>query len=94
MKKLLIPLLFATSAFGQSIEIFDMSRPMRCSKVQVLMEYLEKEHGETMSWVGKDENNSSYLAIYKNKETGSWSLIQFDSTIGCFLGSGKQGSPT
>ena len=54
---------------------------------------INENFGETMSWVGKDENNSSFLSIYKNKDTGTWSLIQYDSKVGCFLGSGSQGTP-
>ena len=66
---------------------------MKCAKTEVLMRFLNEEFGETMSWVGKDENNASYVALYKNKDTGTWSLIQYGAAIGCFISSGSQGSP-
>lgn len=94
MKKLLLLLMFATSAFAQQdVQVFELTRPMKCASVEEIMFFINNNFGETMAWVGRDENNSSYLALYKNKETGTWSLIQYDSKVGCFLGSGSQGSP-
>ena len=46
-----------------------------------------------MVWSGKDENNSSYVALYKNKDTGTWTLIQYGSKVACVLSSGSQGTP-
>ena len=85
--------MFASSAFAQEVEIFELTRPMKCAKTEDVISFVFENYGETMSWVGKDENNSSYLSIYKNKETGTWTLIQYDSRIACFIGSGSQGSP-
>ena len=94
MKKLLLLLMFTTPVFAQQeIEVFELNRPMKCAKVEEIMFFINENFGETMSWVGKDENNSSFLSIYRNKDTGTWSLIQYDSKVGCFLGSGTQGSP-
>jgi len=94
MKKLLLLLIFATSAFAQQdVQVFELTRPLKCAAVEDIMNFISSNFGETMVWVGKDENNSSYLALYKNKDTGTWSLIQYDSKIGCFLGSGSQGTP-
>lgn len=87
--------MFSTSAFAQELpQIFEFTKTMKCSKVEHLMSFLNEKFGETMAWVGKDENTASYIAIYKNKETGTWSMIQYDTTYGCFIGSGTQGSPT
>ena len=94
MKKLLLLLMFATSAFAQQdVQVFELTRPMKCAAVEEVINFIYSNFGETMAWVGKDENNSSYLALYKNKDTGTWSLIQYDSKVGCFLGSGSQGTP-
>jgi hypothetical protein len=95
MKKLLLLLMFVTPVFAQQqeMQVFEISRPMKCAKTEDIMNFISENFGETMSWVGKDENNSSYLSIYKNKDTGTWSLIQYDSKVGCFLGSGSQGTP-
>jgi len=95
MKKLLLLLMFATSAFAQQkeIEVMNLTREMKCAKTEDLMQFLNEEFGETMSWVGKDENNASYVALYKNKDTGTWTLIQYGAAIACFISSGSQGSP-
>jgi hypothetical protein len=96
MKKLLLLLMFVTPivfAQQQEIQIFELSRQLKCAKTEDLMNFITQNFGETMAWVGKDENNSSFLAIFSNKDTGTWSLIQYDSKIGCYLGSGTQGTP-
>jgi len=96
MKKLLLLLIFvAPTVFAQEqeIQIFELSRQLKCAKTEDLMNFINENFGETMAWVGKDENNSSFLSIYRNKDTGTWSLIQYDSKIGCYLGSGTQGTP-
>ena len=96
MKKLLLLLMFATSAFAQQkeIEVMNLTREMKCAKTEDLMLFITGTFGEKMVWVGKDENNASYVALYKNTETGTWSLIQYGAAVACFLSSGSQGSPT
>ena len=95
MKKLLLLLMFMTPVFAQQqdIEILEYNQTLKCAKTEDIMRFINENFGETMSWVGKDENSASYLSLYKNKDTGTWSLIQYDSRIGCFIGSGSQGSP-
>jgi hypothetical protein len=95
MKKLLLLLMFSMPVFAQQkqIELYNLSRDMKCAKVEDLIGHLVETYDEKMMWVGKDENNSSYVSIYKNKETGTWTLIQYGSSIGCVLSSGTQGSP-
>jgi hypothetical protein len=96
MKKLIVGLLLLTSMSAyaqQDIEIIELTRPMQCAKVDDIIFLLNNKYNEIMVWVGKDQNNSSYVSIYKNKDTGSWTLIQFDSNIACILSSGNKGTP-
>jgi hypothetical protein len=82
--------MFATSAFAQQ-ETFMVNRSMKCGDAQRLMNDMFEQYGEKLVWSAKSEHNESYFGILKNVETGTWTLIQFDSKIGCVVGSGSQG---
>lgn len=99
MLKLIMAFLFclASSIANAQIEgkeVFQLKKPMTCLNVQSLMDYLVKEYNEKMMWIGQEDSTGTYISLYKNTQTGSWTMIQFDSSIGCFLGHGIQGSPT
>jgi hypothetical protein len=93
MKKLLLLLMFVTPVFAQERKIFELTRTMKCGDAEELTNDLAEKYGEKMVWSGKDENNSSYVALYKNKDTGTWTLIQYGSKVACVLSSGSQGTP-
>jgi hypothetical protein len=96
MKKIIFALAMCifTPSFSQQqqIEIFELKKGMKCSAVQDLFDFVSTQFNEKMMWVGKDASGS-YISLYKNEQTGSWTLIQFDSKIGCVLGVGETGSP-
>lgn len=96
MKKILATLLLcvAVSSYSQPSEIFELQKPIRCSAVEVLMNYLAQNYGERMVWIGKETNSGTYIALYKNETTGTWTMIQYDIKTGCVLGAGELGSPT
>lgn len=92
MKKLLLLLIFVTPVFAQQ-DTFMVNRSMKCGNAEKLMVDMQEQYGEKLVWSAKSEQNESYFGILKNKETGTWTLIQFDSKIGCVVGSGSQGTP-
>ena len=50
-------------------------------------------YGEKVVWVGKDRNNGTYVSLYKNEATGTWTMIQYDTRTGCVLSAGELGTP-
>lgn len=73
--------------------LFDLNKPMKCLPVNNMFFVLQNEFEERLTWIGKVDNTSSYIAIYKNPKTLAWSIIQHDSQVACFLGSGKDSTP-
>jgi len=65
---------------------------VQCADTQPLLDYLAIEYGEKMVWVGKTLQYESYIALYKNIETGTWTMVQYDGRIACVLGSGETGT--
>jgi hypothetical protein len=95
MKKTIIALFLciSTTVSAQTLKLFELTRQMRCAPVEALISHLMVEYGEKVVWVGKDRNNQTYLSLYKNESTGTWTMIQYDSRTGCVLGAGELGTP-
>jgi hypothetical protein len=91
MKKLLL-LLFVTPVFAQ--QQIEMTKMLKCSNAEYVFQLFKDDFGETPVWVGKDKSTDSYITLLKNKEKGTWTLVQYDSHIACVLGAGEQGTPT
>lgn len=76
-----------------SAQIIDLTKPMKCSEVETVMLYFLQNHKESPVWVGKTVQNT-HITLLMNKETRSWTMVEYDSRYGCVLGAGddKSGS--
>ena len=95
MNKIIIALFLciSTTVSAQTIQLFELTRQMRCAPVEALISHLMVEYGEKVVWVGKDRNNGTYVSLYKNESTGTWTMIQYDNRTGCVLSAGELGTP-
>ena len=89
MKKLSVALLFCLiSSIAHAQEIVNLTKPMKCSDAQSVMNYFVDIHKETPIWVGKSVHNT-HVTLLMNKQTRSWTMIEYDTTIACVLGAGE-----
>jgi hypothetical protein len=89
MKKVSVASLFClTSSIANAQEIIDLTKPMKCSDAQSVMNYFVDIHKETPIWVGKSVHNT-HITLMMNKQTRSWTMIEYDTTIACVLGAGE-----
>ena len=95
MKKTIIALFLciSTTVSAQTLQLFELTRQMRCAAVDTLIAHLMEAYGEKVVWVGKDRNNGTYVSLYKNEATGTWTMIQYDTRTGCVLSAGELGTP-
>ena len=92
MPKLVMAFLFClTSSIANAQEIIDLTKPMKCSDAQSVMNYFVDIHKETPVWVGKSVHNTP-VTLLMNTETRSWTLIAYDARIACVLGAGEDKS--
>jgi hypothetical protein len=90
MKKLVMAFLFCfISSIANAQEIIDLNKAMKCSDPQKVMNYFADIHKETPIWVGKTIYNS-YITLLMNKESRSWTLIEYDAKLACVLGAGEE----
>ena len=80
-----------TSSIANAQEIIDLTKPMKCSNAQSVMNYFTDIHKEIPVWVGKSIHNT-HVALLMNKETRSWTMIEYDDRIACVLGAGEDKS--
>ena len=72
-------------------EIIDLTKPIKCSDAQSVMNYFVDTHKETPIWVGKSVHNT-HITLLMNKETRSWTIIEYDVKLACVLGAGEDKS--
>ena len=90
MKNTAVALLFCLiSSIAHAQEIVDLQKSLKCSDAQVVMNYFVDTHKETPVWVGKSVHNT-HITLLVNKETRSWTMIEYDTKIACVLGAGEE----
>ena len=87
MRKTIITLalLFSTTTFAQ--EIINLTKSIKCSNAESVMQYFTEQYKEMPVWVGKT-TNGTHVTLLVNKEKRSWTLIEYDSKLACILGAG------
>ena len=92
MKNTAVALLFCLiSSIAHAQEIIDLTKPMKCSDASSVINYFVDTHKETPIWVGKSVHNT-HITLLVNKETRSWTMIEYDSRLACVLGAGEDRS--
>ncbi|NBP01945.1 MAG: hypothetical protein EBU90_17750 [Proteobacteria bacterium] len=94
MKKLLVIVMmtFANLSFAEAIS---KEKPVYCFDIKELYNQLQSKYGETLSFSYQNDihgKGATYIAMFTNKETGSWTLIEYSDSLGCVLGAGRNNS--
>ena len=79
------------SSIAHAQEIVDLQKSLKCSDAQIVMNYFVDTHKETPVWVGKSVHNT-HITLLVNKETRSWTMIEYDTRLACVLGAGEDKS--
>ena len=79
------------SSIAHAQQIIDLQKPLKCSDAQSVMNYFVDNHKETPIWVGKSVHNT-HITLLMNKETRSWTIIEYDVKLACVLGAGEDKS--
>lgn len=90
MKKIFLTLLLVTNYCYA--EPFPYEKPVVCDTAVDIFSMVQKEYNEKITFSGKPEGASeagSAIVVTENKETGTWSIIQFNSKFACVIAVGK-----
>ena len=92
MQKPMMAFLFClVGSIAHAQEVINLNKPLKCSDAQAVVKYFVETHKETPVWVGKSVHNTQ-ITLLMNKETRSWTLIEYDSKLACVLGAGEDKS--
>ncbi len=88
MKKAVVVafLLGLTSSIANA-QAFQATKPIICDETQKVIKSLTENYKEKPIWLATGEGTKFSLLV--NKETGSWTLLQFTAEVACILGVGK-----
>jgi len=93
MKKILLIALMAFSTLSYAEE---RQKPVACYKLNEMLDNLKTNYGEKLDFVVENLMYREFvtkIAVYRNTQTGSWTMIEFGENFqgeGCIIGSGKQ----
>ena len=82
------------SSIANAQEVIELNKPLKCGNAQFVMTHFAQEYGELPLWVAKEKTTGSFITLLQNKETKTWTLVQYDASIACVLGAGEGGSST
>lgn len=94
MKKLIAVLVLSLCALAQAnqeIKFTDIKKPVKCADTKQLFTGLKTVFNETMIWNSSNAilDDRTTIALFKNKQNGSWTLVEYDDAITCVLASGE-----
>ena len=91
MKKfiLLFTVFFCVSAMAVSTQ-----KPVDCFATSEVTKMIRDEFNETIMFDGVNNltDGKSRITLFVNSQTGSWTLIEYDTNNACVLGAGQSSS--
>jgi hypothetical protein len=92
MRKFAMAFLFCLAgSIAHAQEVIELTKGMKCSNAEFLMNYFATEHKELPIWVGKTAFNT-HITLLVNKEKRTWTMIEYEARIACVIGTGETSS--
>lgn len=88
MRIVILAFLFCLISSIANAEQYQVRKVMICDKSEIIFGKLATEFKETPIWGGKDIQDGSGYVVTSNKDTGDWTLLQYDKETACVIGVG------
>lgn len=92
MTKIVMAFLFCFISTIANAQILEIDIPVKCAPLKLVVEFLLKEFGEKPSWAGEETKKDAYISLFRNPETGTWTVIKYADGVACIIGTGVNGS--
>jgi hypothetical protein len=96
MKKMVTGILlclFVAIVHGQELNFNFVVRkkPVKCGNTVAVFNSIKSIFDENITWFSQNEltDNITTVALFENKKTGTWTLLEFDNNSTCVLASGE-----
>jgi hypothetical protein len=87
MRNIAVAFLLALTSLVVDAQIYKSDKPVVCSSLKNVIEYVSSEYDEIPFWRGSDET-SKYILMVNNK-TSTWTMIQYNNDLACVVGVGE-----
>lgn len=89
MKKILLcVLLFPLFAYGEAIEV---NKPLLCFEPKEFIKAMSETKESPIFTEKNNMTNKTEVALFQDKDSGEWTLIEFTKDMICLLAVGKTG---
>ncbi len=85
--QVIVAFLLSLASCIANAQSFQTNKPIICDEIQKVIQSLGENYKEKPVWLATGEGTK--FSLFVNKETGSWTLLQFNSEVACILGVGK-----
>jgi len=83
-----IAFLLALTSLVANAQIYKSQKPIVCSDLKTVIEYVSGEYNEVPFWNGADDDSKYILMV--NPKTKSWTMIQYQNNDACVIGVGNR----
>ena len=91
MRKFIFTIALAFASISQAQEVIRLTKEMKCSNAEFIMNEFSQNWGESPIWVGKTDHDT-HITLMVNKTKRTWTIIEYNARIACILGVGEGGS--
>lgn len=66
-----------------------LNKQVACADKDQVFKSVAQDFGEIPQWTGQSPQSNTNLVLTANLKTGSWTLIEYNSTMACVLAVGE-----
>lgn len=93
MKKLMALAFLATmttTTTAAEDKWFQANKPVSCGPFSEIVKLVTgKDFQEQPLWIGVSPQDKTWIALFRNPNTTTWTLVQYGQEFGCVLGEGR-----
>ena len=89
MKKIAVTLTLCVALSVAFAEAIETKKDVVCDNKKELFDWVQtNEYQEKLIWIGDSPLSKTKLAVISNKDTGTWTIIEFNDKYACVLSVG------
>ena len=93
MKSLLFFIMLSVASLSNAYQV-KKEKPVMCYELNVFIDHIKTKYSETplFSYPSGLYDGTTIITMYRNKDTGTWTLFEHNEEMACLLAIGKNDS--
>lgn len=90
MKSILFVVMLLAASLSHAYQV-QKEKPVMCYEIKEFMDHLKMKYNEKLqfSYPNGMYNGTTQIAMYSNRETGTWTIFEYNEEMACLLAVGK-----